>query len=424
MATQLSARLDERYREQVQALRTAVGSRVGEVWGSSVSPDDLDASFARFAQSAATLVRAGQARGVALAGGYLRTLVTLEAGRVPEFAPSLDDIVGITEEGASLLEGMDAMPSLVKQQIGKGEPVSKAMQFGRYLAERFADAQVTSAVDRYTDHATRTSGQFTGWRGVIHGTCGPCRSRNSGEHSLDTPMYRHPHCKCSKEFIVEGGKQIQQALPGFDGPEFEVPVKRGYIDPQLRPNADPELAGMWDRLVDIHKQLVDRFNLDSEWNGQVKRIAEGTAVAEWDGSISINVARLVNEPHIREHNLIHEVFHTISRPSEGAFQRYAGWEEGLVDHMTILSRDSVWQDIGVKLTAKQTRQLAASDAESSYGLYRYAWENMRSSTGLSADDFYGQMIRTPLENRPALAKKLGVSDFDLGRALQILGGAD
>lgn len=228
----------------------------------------------------------------------------------------------------------------------------------------------------------------------------------------------HQGCRCSIE------PDTQLGLPGFGAPEFAVPVRKGYIDPQLRPNADPELAGMWDRLVDIHKQLSDRFGIESEWNGIVRRIDSGTAIAEWDGSVSINVARLVNEPHIREHNLIHEIFHTISKPSEAAFKQYAGWEEGLVDQMTILTRESVWDDIGVKLTAKQRRDLLEFDGDSSYGLYRYAWENMRNSTSLSADDFYGQMLRTPLENRPALAKRLGVSEFDLNRGLQILGGAD
>lgn len=236
-------------------------------------------------------------------------------------------------------------------------------------------------------------------------------------HEIGHPP-QHQGCDC----VIEA--DIQQALPGFDGPEFAVPRKRGYIDPQLRPNSDPELAAMWDRLVDTHKNLVDRFGLESEWNGIVRRIDTGTAVAEWDGSISINVDRLLKEPAIREHNLIHEVFHTISKPSEAAFSRYSGWEEGLVDQMTILNRDAVWDDLGVKLTAKQRRDLLAFDADSSYGLPRYAWEQMRVSSGLSADDFYGQMLRTPLEQRPALAKRLGVSDFDLQRGLQILGGAD
>lgn len=178
------------------------------LYGDMVKADDLDASYAGFFAPAAALVEAGQANGVALASGYLETLISLEAGRQARLTDlSATGVVGINAEGATLAEGMAAMPAMVKEQIGKGVPVAEAMAFGQYLAERFADAEVTSAVDRHTDAVTRASGQFTGWTGVLAGTCDRCRSKNGGTHDLGTPMYRHPHCKCSKQFAVQGGSR-------------------------------------------------------------------------------------------------------------------------------------------------------------------------------------------------------------------------
>jgi hypothetical protein len=204
--TELADALTARYTSRLQALRDQVRGAVGSLYRDTVTPDDLNAAFAELTTRVAPLVRAGQAHGVALSGAYLQVLVALEANRPADFSPFSKGIVGTTAQGLPLEKGMAAWPSMVKQQIGQGVPLEQAMDFGSYLAERFADAEVTSAVDRHTEAVTQQSGQFSGWIGVIAGTCDLCREQNSGTHALGEPVYRHPNCKCTKQFVVEGVK--------------------------------------------------------------------------------------------------------------------------------------------------------------------------------------------------------------------------
>jgi predicted ABC-type ATPase len=205
--------LNERYAAQLDTLKARVRTAIGAIYQDSVSPEDLDAAFGRFAERAAPIVEAGQEAAVALNAAYLQTLVELEAGVDEQLAdPALvKDIVGLTGEGASLQTGMEAFPAMVKDQIGTGRPIGEALGFGLYLAQRFGDAEVTSAVDRHADAVTKRSRRFRGWLGRLHGTCAACRERNAGEHPLSQTIYRHPHCRCTKEYLVEGGADLTPA---------------------------------------------------------------------------------------------------------------------------------------------------------------------------------------------------------------------
>lgn len=197
----MPTRLDARYRAKLAALHDRVRIAVNRLYAASVDPDDLDASFAEFSPRAAVVVQAGQSRGVSLATGYLAALVTLSVSRRVDFS----GITSSVRPAASLTEGMAAWPSMVKEQIGKGVEVPQAIEYGRYLAERFADNEITAAVDRQTNVVTRQSGEFSGWAGILTGreTCEPCKS-NEGFHALEEPFYRHPGCDCTREYLVAG----------------------------------------------------------------------------------------------------------------------------------------------------------------------------------------------------------------------------
>lgn len=195
--------LERRYRVRLAELRAQIVVLLDRLYADRIDPADLDAAFSAFNPQAAIVLRAGQSRAVSLATGYLSALVTLMGGRRADLSAfTAADIIGTTATGLTLVEGMDAFPALVKAQIGKGADTKQAVEYGRFLAERFGDAEVTSAVDRHTEAVTTMSGEFSGWEGIVSGNaCDPCGA-NAGFHALDEPIYRHGNCNCTKQYVV------------------------------------------------------------------------------------------------------------------------------------------------------------------------------------------------------------------------------
>lgn len=195
--------LERRYRARLAELRNQILAQLNRIYADTMTPDDLDAAFGAFNPRAAVLLQAGQARGITLASAYLAALITMEAGRRPDLGAFTGaGIIGTTASGTSLVEGMAAFPAMVKAQIGKGADIQQAVEYGRFLAERFSDAEVTSAVDRHTEAVTSDSGEFSGWEGIVSANaCAPCGA-NAGFHDLSEPIYRHGSCNCTKQYVV------------------------------------------------------------------------------------------------------------------------------------------------------------------------------------------------------------------------------
>lgn len=195
--------LERRYRARLAELRNQILAQLNRIYADTIDPDDLDAAFGEFNPRAAVLLQAGQARGITLASAYLMAQITMEAGRRPDLGAFTGaGIIGTTAAGASLVDGMAAFPAMVKGQIGKGADIPQAVEYGRFLAERFGDAEVTSAVDRHTEAVTSRSGEFTGWEGIVSGNACDACAANAGFHSLDEPMYRHGSCNCTQQYVV------------------------------------------------------------------------------------------------------------------------------------------------------------------------------------------------------------------------------
>jgi hypothetical protein len=154
------------------------------LYAATITGESLDDEFGRLFLPAASIVLAGQAQTRSTALGYLQGLITLGAGRTANLPvlslPTPEDIAG----------RMDAWPAMVKGEIGKGAPLEEALEFGRYLTERFSDSELLGVADAQTELATR-SGEFRGWEGIVDGNaCDPCQD-NAGLHEPDEPMYRH-----------------------------------------------------------------------------------------------------------------------------------------------------------------------------------------------------------------------------------------
>jgi hypothetical protein len=201
MAADRARLVADAYRRQLTSLRRTIERRVLALYG-AISPEDLDASFAAFFAAAAPLITAGQASASTLSAAYLRSLFSVQARRTVDPAPPPDGLIGRTELGLPIIEGMAAFPALVKGQIGAGKPLAEALDFGRYLAGRFTDAEIIRVADATTDSIARRTREVRGWRGIVSpGACGPCRA-NAGLHAASDELYRHGGCGCSREWVV------------------------------------------------------------------------------------------------------------------------------------------------------------------------------------------------------------------------------
>jgi hypothetical protein len=161
----------------------------------------FDDGFAALYPKVAAIVRAGQSAGVSLTTAYLSTLILRDAGRTARL-PIRTDLVGTSKAG-SMADGMGAWPVMVKHQIALGRDEDEAVEYGEFLVGRFGDAEMLRAMDEQADYATRRSGQFRGWVGILAPpTCDECVAYNTGVHGLDEPFFRHGSCDCSKQYLV------------------------------------------------------------------------------------------------------------------------------------------------------------------------------------------------------------------------------
>lgn len=197
MARRLPERLARSYRTALERIRAQIIARVVAEY--DIDPDDIDGSIRRFAARVAPLVAGGQATVQSLARGFVRTSGLLTTGAVLELAET-ERLAGTTREGKPLLEGMAAWGPMVLGQIGEGRSVDEALEYGRYLAERFVDAELTGVVDRETA-AQAADARIVAWEGTVSPTsCDPC-AENRGRHELAEPFYRHPACHCTQVLV-------------------------------------------------------------------------------------------------------------------------------------------------------------------------------------------------------------------------------
>lgn len=187
-------------RHRLEAARRLGRDRIDAVVGADV---EIDPAFERFGLRAVPLIAAAQAAAQDMEAAYLRALLTAEMGETVEPPTAPGDIVGRTEKGLPLAIGMAPFAAMVKAQIGTGKTPAEALEYGRYLAARFADAEVIRVSDETSRAVAMQTPLFSGWFGSVNkDACDPCWATNDGEHSMDAEFYRHAACKCTREWLV------------------------------------------------------------------------------------------------------------------------------------------------------------------------------------------------------------------------------
>lgn len=187
------------YRRRLAAIRAEVLRRIIALYGDELDPAEILTSMATWTEQATVILEGGQASIAALTEAYLEELADA-AGTELGFDDTTERLAGTTRAGMSLAEGMAAFGPMVLAQIANGRNAADALEYGRYLAERFADAEMTGVVDRiHEDPLVRT--RLAGWDCTVQpDACDGCLE-NAGRHELTWVPYRHGNCHCEVEAV-------------------------------------------------------------------------------------------------------------------------------------------------------------------------------------------------------------------------------
>jgi hypothetical protein len=197
------ATITERYRSVQLAQAERVRSTVNRIYDDAIDPDDIAESATRASARLAPQLAGEQRVAQGLARGFVRGTSVAELGEAVDPLPALD-IAGTTRAGMSLRDGMAAIGPMILDQVGKGSPIDKAIEFGRFAFERFGTNEVTGAADREQEHQ-ETRPEITGWEGIVSANaCDACQD-NAGVHDLDDEMWRHGNCTCTRVPVWGGG---------------------------------------------------------------------------------------------------------------------------------------------------------------------------------------------------------------------------
>lgn len=204
-AAERSVRITDTYRTRVAGLRRAAVAAVAGLW--TLEVDNLEATFAAWLARSELVLAATQTQIARSADAYAAAFVGSELGRA--VAPlGLDPAAyaGQAIDGRSLRSLLAPTLFTVKRGIGEGRPFDEASSLGRARALRDATTQVDAAGDQALDDVLDERDEVRGWRRVASGgACGACLASMTGAiHETSRVLERHPHCRCSKEPVVDG----------------------------------------------------------------------------------------------------------------------------------------------------------------------------------------------------------------------------
>lgn len=196
MASPAASAITSRYRSIQQAQTDRVRSTVTSTYDAEFDPDDITASVGRVSNRLASAIAGEQRVAQGMTRAFVRSLSVADIGRAVEPLPPAP-VAGTTRAGASLLDGMAAIGPMVLGQIAQGVTIDQAREYGAFLFDRFATAEVIGAADREQQHQEARP-EIIGWEGIVSAdACDNCQE-NAGVHELAEEMHRHGNCTCTR----------------------------------------------------------------------------------------------------------------------------------------------------------------------------------------------------------------------------------
>lgn len=198
-------------------------------------------------------------------------------------------------------------------------------------------------------------------------------------------------------------------------------------------------AGTGRTIIEEVRQIIavveDLTGLPSRWNGGVLILADASGEAKTVGvlshvsslakkewSCSITVVESVLSDDRRWRTLLHEALHSVSVGlTKESYERYAPWEEAVVEGLQRLYRPSLLERLGLNIPKDQ---YAAQEAIWPYNPAVEALERIVAERpDVPPQEFLEQMLRTPLPDRLAFAFEYGRKAADFERFKRVYAAA-
>ena len=213
-ASQQSLRLLDGYHDRLVSLRDRTALVVDSLY--RIDETDLSGSFNAFVRGASRTITAGQANARLLTDSFLTNYIGTETGTKGNLEDPVPDNEGFTTDGRPLRDAMGAIPAKVFLALKQGQPMDKALAYGRFAAARFVWTEVMDAANQELTHQMDALDEVKGWRWKSRGTCGACLASDNGRvYPTSRPLNRHPSCQCVSEPVLD----VKERVPRETGIE-------------------------------------------------------------------------------------------------------------------------------------------------------------------------------------------------------------
>lgn len=214
-ATAEAARMTDGYRLRLIQSRRGAVLAVSRLW--TLQEGDLQGSFAAWLGRSVLLAAAVQASSARLSDAYAAAYTAAELGEdVAPLGIDVERLAGRTADGRLLRDQLASALVAVKSALADRRTFEAASSAGRARALRSVSVEIDSAADRALDEALDRQPKIRGWRRVSSSrACGACLGSVTGAvQKTNTVLLRHPHCRCTKEPVVEGVKETLRRPTG------------------------------------------------------------------------------------------------------------------------------------------------------------------------------------------------------------------
>jgi len=158
-------------------------------------------------------------------------------------------------------------------------------------------------------------------------------------------------------------------------------------------------------LREIVAVLTERLGLPSRWSGQVEIVPDAGFKGKKRFTCDILIDAALAAQEVRWATLIHEALHSVSSGYIGTdYRDFPGWEEGVVERLQRLFRPIILARLGVTVPENAFH---AAEEKHNYNKYIAALERVRAGLSLTEEEFYVNLLKTPIKDRFSYAISLG-----------------
>lgn len=237
----------------------------------------------------------------------------------------------------------------------------------------------------------------------------------------------HPGCRCHVQYRRKPTPATVVGATPTAG-DTPTPIRKPRTPAKARRKIRPEeppaaLTGRerkeyrMGHVTDKITAEVERLTgLPSKWSGKVfvppaDKKSPWYGLKAWACDISIR-EDAADRISTRYPTLIHEVLHSVSNDMlPSTYAKMVGWEEGVVEGLQRLLRPAIMKRRFPDLQLEDELFAAASDKYNGYNPWVQTLQLLAKELGVPEKRFFLDLIKTPLEDRPAYVRELGRAKY-------------